>query len=1103
MSQKPLKLLRASAGSGKTFSLTLHYLTLLFSGAGKYKEILAVTFTNKATAEMKERILSALQAIAKGQPSDFKALLKLNYPELSDDDIQARAKMIYSSILHDYGRFSVSTIDGFVQKVIRSFAFELNLDSGYKLEMNHDKVKEELVKALNVQMETDPELLDWVTALAIERISDGKDWNYQRALKDLANEIFKERYYPFQEAMLLMGDERANEFKQLKQTISSGIKHFNKTLFDQASELKYIFDLSGVSADDLNGKSRSPLLKLEKIINEDYSVFSSLSKLVDEFQEWPHKTLKDQSAVQQLYEDLNPGLKTMVAFYEEGAGAYATWTAIDKNSSYLRLMQEMALQLKNYRAEHKALLISDAQQLLIGITGADAENPSFIWEKTGSRYKHFLFDEFQDTSTMQWANFLPLIRNALAEFEGKTAEHLVVGDVKQSIYRWRSGDWRILHGNVKRDVLAHNVEEDNLAYNRRSTENIIRFNNFLYGQLPGILQKQLNGILADTERDDLLAYWAEEYHQIIEKAYEDNYQNNTTSTPKGGKIEVQFLAKEEEEDLAEENQSPVSAVYTVNKMIELMSGDGFAMKDICILVKTNREAEMMIEALLEKQDDLSAAAGKTFQVISGDALKIETNLAVQLLINLFRMLLVREDEQAIYRATCARLYNQILYPEGKDLKVALAEQDWMALAQKPVQNLGAYFPEAFCSGFDSFRQLPMTGLMERMVQLFGLGKEENGHHIPFILALRDQVAVFASAGDQGLGRFLEWWDEEGSNKALPAADDQDAVQIMTIHKSKGLEFKAVLVPFLNWKLNTSSAFLKKLLWVNAGPAGFESFSTLPVDYSSKLIGTVFAREYFEEMLLGYMDTLNTLYVATTRAKEYLYLVCPKTTLTDKKKEGAPKNELQNILLDLFKRELDPDFILEDNLVAFGELQERPKHLPEVDANALTVSTYKVNEELTSKFNYQQHSEDSWFNARQRKGVVLHRILETLTSIEDLEKSITLHMQEGLIRRGESDEIRQAVADVLEQKEISTWFKQAKNIISERDMILEGGEVRRPDKLFILEDKVVLLDFKFGAEHDKYKTDISLYRDNLLKMEEFKIVDAYIWYAETKKLLSIS
>lgn len=233
------------------------------------------------------------------------------------------------------------------------------------------------------------------------------------------------------------------------------------------------------------------------------------------------------------------------------------------------------------------------------------------------------------------------------------------------------------------------------------------------------------------------------------------------------------------------------------------------------------------------------------------------------------------------------------------------------------------------------------------------------------------------------------------------------------------------------------------------------------------------------------------------------MVCPKTTIVEKKKEVSVRNEFQNILLNLFKTEEGSGFVLDEKLMSFGELRPAVKKVSEINESAIKVSDYYVNERLTSKFNYQKNNEDGWFNARQRKGVVLHGILETITDLKELDKLIAVKMQEGLIRRSERDEVKQAVIDVINQQEIALWFKNSKSIISERDMILEGGEVKRPDKLFVMEDKAVLLDFKFGAPHNKYIDDINRYRDSLLKMDEFKQIDAYIWYAETGELLKVS
>ena len=807
--QKALKLVRASAGSGKTFALTAHYLTLLFSGKGKFREILAVTFTNKATAEMKERILGALEQLALSgyEKSNFSPILKNNFPEISDLEIKAKASEIYSSILHDYSRFSVSTIDGFVQQLIRSFAFELNLDSGYKLELNQDKVKEELVSALNLRLEKDPELLEWVTNLAIERINDGNDWNYQKSLKDLASEIFKERYYPFQEAMLIMGKDQGKEFNALRAEVNQGITVFKKDIIDQASKIYELFELSGIEKGMLDQQSNNPLFKLDKIVAEKFEYVNSFKKYIDNFDQWPHKSLKDTSVIMHLFESINPLLKALVEAYNTGSAMYDTYRAIAKNSAYLRLMQGMADLLKNYRSENKTLLISDAQQLLRGITGSDVDNPSFIWEKTGNKFKHFLFDEFQDTSSFQWMNFLPLVKNAIAEGSpGIQSSHLVVGDVKQSIYRWRNGDWRILHSKLRQDLLAENVAEEELSFNRRSSENVIRFNNFLFQKLPSILQNQLNDIFADSGLNYLQEYWDKGNSGLIVKAYEGSSQKITENTLPGGKVEIKFLFKGEEPE--DDDVNPLAANYAIDRIIELLN-QGFSMNEIGILVRQNSEAVQILDCIFQKSnyEKLTAAAGKTFQVISGEALKIANNPVVQLLLSTFRLLSVHEPESGIYKAECARLWFQVRNP-GLE-QVGISAEDWIGFSAKPVSDLTNLLPVELCSGFNSYRQLPVNELAEKLIKNYQLGTSLTENHIPFLLAFRDQLALFSAAGDQGIAAFLDWWVKEGSAKALPSSQNQDAVQVMTVHKSKGLEFRAVIVPFMDWTLNKSSTGAKK------------------------------------------------------------------------------------------------------------------------------------------------------------------------------------------------------------------------------------------------------------------------------------------------------
>ncbi len=1090
---QPLKIIRASAGSGKTFSLTAHYLVILFSGAGKYREILAVTFTNKATAEMKSRILGALAELSgeRAAASKFSPIIREHYPALSDVEIRLRATAIYRSILHDYSRFSVSTIDGFVQQVIRSFAFELHLDSGYRLEMNQEKVKDELVKALNKQLEHDPELLKWVTGLAIERINDGRDWNYQRALKDLANEIFKERYYPFQEAMLALGDEKGKAFEQLKQTVGEGIRRFEENLAGAARTISQLVQQSGVTADDLANKSKHPILQLKKVIDGDFAVISRLVPLLDDYAGWPHKSLRNTAPVEALFAAVNPVLHTLVNEYQAGIEQYYTYKAIYKNSPYLRLMQEMAELLKNYRSENRALLISDAQQLLKGITGSNTDNPSFIWEKTGNRYKHFLFDEFQDTSSFQWMNFLPLVKNALAESRGEHTEHLIVGDVKQSIYRWRNGDWRILHSQVKGNLLAEQVAENSLEFNRRSHENIIRFNNFLYETLPAMLQQQLNQKVTEAGRPLLDDFWEEEYGSIITRSYEGSTQKFTDATPAGGKVEVELLAKNDDED-----SNDAALRLLEQKIAGLLRDEGCAMRDICILVRKNAEAEQVVQHLVSRQHWLSEAAGKQFQVLSGEALKIERNRAVRLLVTTMRMLATREEENSTYKAACARLLFELDQP-GDD-PIGLRGDQWMRLGRDPLSKLTDLLPEELCRSSRELLQLPLTTLTEKLMTVYRLGEPSLASDIPFLLAFRDQVAVFTAAGDQGLPAFLEWWDAEGCSKALPSADSQDAVNVMTVHKSKGLEFKAVLLPFCDWSFNQhTSAFNKKLLWVGADGTGFEAFATLPVDYEATLSGTVFAKNYFEEMLLSYMDTLNTLYVATTRAREYLYLVVPQ-----KSTSGYRLYEVLTEVLGDNNRFSDV-YRAEDGRMSIGEMVSAPVEETRPRQDTVTIGRYPLYDAFSGAFTSRHVPADTWFNDQQRRGTVLHQLLASVTAVAGIQAQISLLVQEGSMRESERDEFQHALTAILSQEQIGRWMETATEVKSEQDILVGGGRAGRPDKVFVFGDRVVILDFKFGGEQASYTRQLNEYRQLLLDMERYSTVEAYIWYDQTQTLHAVS
>ena len=598
---KPLKILQASAGSGKTFSLTAHYLTLLFDSELKYREVLAVTFTNKATEEMKSRILSVLRSLALGEESAvvFRKIIQEAHPMLNPNQLQERAHQIYRRILHDYSRFAINTIDGFVQQVIRSFTFELGLDAGYKLEMNQDKVKKALADKLNERLDEKPELLQWIINLALDRVSDNKSWNYRRELLDLTSEIFKERYQPFENALKEL--DASVLFRDLMTFTRTQIALFEEQFKVLANEALQVWEKSGVQLEELKGKSRHPFSKLPKLAAGEHAVFtdikSGIKKVIDCPEEYQKGNLT--ASVATLYQKLNPILIEIQNYFDTETGKYEMAKAINTNLYYLRLMQEMADLLKDYREENQTLLISDAQFLLKGITADQQDNPSFIWEKMGNRYKNFLFDEFQDTSAFQWDNFLPLLQNAMAEATGKFTDNLIVGDVKQSIYRWRNGDWRILLQKAKADIGNHNVIDQSLEENYRSAANIIDFNNHLFQEVPKLLQNLINNKVLEDGSEELYNDWwkAVGLDHIIPDAYQQSFQKKAGSTLQGGSVEVLFLPVENNAYRA--TQVREAALLQLSEKLNNWIGSGrYQAGQICILVRSNREAREVISHLM-------------------------------------------------------------------------------------------------------------------------------------------------------------------------------------------------------------------------------------------------------------------------------------------------------------------------------------------------------------------------------------------------------------------------------------------------------------------------------------------------------------------------
>ncbi|MBC7616624.1 MAG: UvrD-helicase domain-containing protein [Pedobacter sp.] len=1067
---KPLKILQASAGSGKTFNLTAHYLTLLFSGDNKYREILAVTFTNKATEEMKSRILEVLVGLAKGNPAkkieDYRKLVLDSHPTLNAESLKLKAEMIYRKILHDYSRFSVSTIDGFVQKVIRGFAFELGLNADYNLEMNYDKVKDDLVNKLDEALDHNKQLLQWIIDLAIERISDNKSWNYKIELYNLIGEIFSERFQVFETAVEALGLENIDAlFKNYIQLTKAEIKNFEEEIIALATDANNVLDVLGVENDHLKGKSKNGLKKLILVARGDFSKLEAIFKYIDEREEWFQKN----TDIPEVYDTINPILKKIKVHYLAHLPNYSLAIAFNKNLYYLRLMQEIAGLLKQYRAENDNLLISDAQKLISGITEDAGDNPSFIWEKVGNRYRNFLFDEFQDTSTSQWGSFKSLLTNAMATANPDMIDHLIVGDTKQSIYRWRNGDWNILHKQAKIDVGVDNVLEESLAENYRSSENIITFNNFLYRAIPLTLQKELNENLLGKP-ESISAWWQEQnYQHIITDIYKASTQNFASNTLKGGTIKIKKFSKDDapnEGRFSETVFRDLALADVIYEIKRLKNEQNYSFKDIAILVRSNSEAVLTVQQLMEQN----------LPVLSGDALLISNNSAIQLIVNTLKVLVGIDAQTALYKANCVALYDSL---QGKELDA----NHYINLNGVSLSALNGVLPSALCENWQSWLQLPLPELIETLIESYDLkGLNE---HLAYLLAFRDLTSTATRLGEKGVIAFLTWWNEDGIKKSLPSPEGADAIQIITIHKSKGLAFRAVFVPFCNWEIKGKA---NSTFWVSSENTAYKELKGIPLKYTEDLADSSIAKAYYEELLYNNMDALNMLYVATTRSKDYLYIA----TMGKKDPKLSTMGDVVNHTFEDKFDENNRYEIVEDVMIESKE----------EEINFINLAVYPTTTRLSelyvsSEEKHLRHLVN--IEKSGRKGSLLHDILANASTAKEVDDYVSGLILQGIIRAEEQLDLKLAVLEVLNHPNLKAILSKATESITEKNIIDTNGKLHRPDLVLIAEDEVIVLDYKFTLEESsKHIEQIYIYR-NLLSEMDYANIKTYLFYAVSGKL----
>jgi ATP-dependent helicase/nuclease subunit A len=1076
---KSLHIYRASAGSGKTFLLTAEYLSLLFLHRYKYREILAVTFTNKATEEMKHRILEELRCLATDQPSDYKKILLQRYPALAEgNQLATQADQVYRTILHDYAKFAVSTIDSFVQQVIRSFAYEIGLDAGYEIQLNQELVKQDLADRLFQQLDTNTELLNWIRRMALERIDSGKSWDFRDELLNFASEIFKEQFFLFEANMRALPDPAAS-FEEVHRRLSSQVKDFEDQLAGFGQNALQLISEGGLSIDDFANKKSGFAGYFQKLVNKkELKPPNRALAAVDNLDSWTSKATEARvkAQVADLYAPLNKILSEAIQCYQQKGVEYNTAKVVLQQLGQLNLLRVLAEQLADYRRDNNALLITDTQQLLRELV-RDNEAP-FIYEKTGNRYQHFLLDEFQDTSIFQWDNFRPLIEQSIA------AGHfnLIVGDVKQSIYRWRNGDWRLLQEQVKKDIGANQVEEAVLQENYRSRKNIIRFNNYLFQEAPQILQNQFNHEMADVDSVSIQQkLQTNGYFKIIAQAYADASQQMPENCSDGGHIECRFFEKASSGSA--NSWRPEAEAWLCALIDELITEKGIDAGQITLLTRGNADARWLIDLLLQYQQ--TQASKVKYGLVSTDALVVKSSPAIQLLLAALRYLINEKDHLALAELIQANALRQ---------HCSLNNIDWY---RTELNHAMQQLPEAFTQNKKTLLQGSFYACIEALIGIFKI--DEWTSEQAYTLAFRDLVNQFGFNGNADIRSFLTWWAEEGENETIPMSSAANAIQVMTIHKSKGLAFDVVILPYADWPL----ASHRGMLWCpwNNSPEGI---AVIPVSISTTLAHTDFAYEYFEEQLMAKMDALNILYVALTRTREAMYVMAPKPS-AQKEKDGALKTIADLLWQCMQNSEAGLNTAMDgDGLKITGVIKKKT-------AVAGGQNTLRILPSSTAFFmpaNKREPSKSelllqSTASVQQKTGQLAHLALARVTTMQELNRVISQMEMEGILSGELTAAVKQKVQQALGHPQLGKWFTGDYIMLSEKAILLKGGAVKRPDKVFAGSEETILVDFKFTqAAAAAHGHQLKQYQE-LLQQMGYPAVQAYVYYGFNQSLVPLA
>ena len=1032
--------LHSSAGAGKTHALVKHYLEhcLATEEVAAYRRVLALTFTNKAAGEMKERVIGYLEKLAKKEigTAPLRDVMDhlVSVSKLDEDVVAIRAEAVLSHMLHHWSDVAIGTIDAFTRRVVRPFARDLRLDHDLRMTTEERYYRDRAVDNLIAEAGVDPKVTELLTEACLQLLNEERAWDPGAPLRDLSGELAKESAIKPLQALRSLSPEVIAPLAADLRRETGTFRHRLNAVGDEAMRL---IESAGLVAEDLaNGKG---------------GIFGWFKKLAEFESDWivpgpnalkPLETGKWHSgkagpdaiatlraiapALERLFQDAE-------ALREPGQKDYFIRRAVLRELYPVFALHELDGQLEALKQGDAVTFFSDLTRRVAQVV--KDEPVPFIYERMGERYHHFLIDEFQDTSLLQWSTLLPLIDNAL----GTGGSALLVGDAKQAIYRWRNGEVRLFSElprvfgredsdveQEREDTLVRNYREgEPLSVNRRSAATIIEFNNNLFAPLAQLLPPDLR------------------------KVYDAHEQQAAKDKP--GLVLLERLDK----DLQGEERDTAMLAFTLRCLQEAIA-DGFVPGDVAVLVRSKVLGRAVAGHLMEQG----------FAVVSPDGLRLGGDPVIELHVDLLRFMHTGDPTAA------ARVVQyQAMLVSSDPMRVdPFAGEEGLP---DPVARLRSWMEANHIHGL----RTTLTDLVARIARAHGLKPAQDAQ----LLTLLDEIHTWTTEHGPDIGGFLEHWARSGSERSSAPPASAGAVQVMTVHKAKGLEFPVVIVPTTNM---TGSGNHAERLWIR--PGGSVPGLELALVRESKALREAGLEEITEETGLRILDSLNLLYVAFTRPVHRLYALVPEARADEITKAVLAFLDEHGANGELRDGERSPPLNVRD--------ETRPEMLAEVApcTGALPI---------TIRFEAPEDWDPADPDPLRSFGNAVHEVLGRVKHSDELEAAIADAVDEGLMDASAAEAFTRRIAPMMKTEALAPWYGPGLDVRNEATIITSDGRSLRPDRVVFAGDTVRVLDIKTGAPHDSHRDQVLGYMHLLNELGHAQVEGALL-YVRNGSLLPV-